>query len=275
MVSMIIAVSDVHLGETGFQEQDRQFSNFLDFVQSTLLKDGGDLVLLGDIFDFWRGGSVEVLEKYGSVIEKLYNFPSNIVVHYVIGNHDYYLNEMPLYFSELPFSSFGRSLRIKDVHCFRFIHGYQMEVMTNPYTKDMKLYESLALRLSYHAGLTGQFASSLWQRLTSLTQFEEYVRSMMKMEMDYMNSMSKNPSERLDGVHQSGNKIEDFSRSKTRRFVLGGKFDWLVFGHTHHPFIDEESKTINTGSWGRNQDRNKMWYLKIENGIPKLIKWSP
>ena len=68
---MIIAVSDVHLGETGFQEQDRQFSNFLDYVQNTLLKEGGDLVLLGDIFDFWRGDSVDVLEKYGGIIEKL------------------------------------------------------------------------------------------------------------------------------------------------------------------------------------------------------------
>ncbi len=275
MVLMIIAVSDVHLGETGFQEQDRQFSNFLDYVQNSLLKEGGDLVLLGDIFDFWRGDSVEVLKNYNNIIEKLLNFPSNIDVHYIIGNHDYYLSEIPVYFNELPFSSFGKSIRIRDVHCFRFIHGYQLEVMTNPYTKDMDLYESLALRLSYDAGLTGQLASGLWQKLTSLTQFEEYVSSMMKLESGYMNSMLKNPSVRLKGEHKSEDKIGDFSKSKTREFILGGKFDWLVYGHTHHPFIDEESRAINTGSWGRNQDQNEMWYLKIENGTPELIRWSP
>ena len=274
MVLMIIAVSDVHLGEAGFQEQDRQFSNFLDSVQNSLLKEGGDLVLLGDIFDFWRGDSVVVLEKYSGIIEKLLNFPSNIDVHYIIGNHDYYLSEIPAYFNESPFSSFGRSLRIRDVNWFKFIHGYQMEVMTNPYTKDMNLYESLALRLSYHAGLTGQFASDLWQKLTSLTQLEEYVSSMMKLESGYMNSMMKNPSVRLKGEHKSEDRIGDFSKSKNREFMFGGKFDWLVYGHTHHPFIDKESRTINTGSWGRNKDPSKMCYLKIENGTPELIKWS-
>ena len=153
---MIIAVSDVHLGEMGFQEQDKQFSNFLDHVQNTLLKEGGDLVLLGDIFDFWRRDSVEILEDYGDIIEKVKSFPSNINVHYIIGNHDYYMSEIPQYFNEMPFSSFGLSLRIKDVQTFRFIHGHQLEVMTNPYTKDMSLYLSLARRLSYHAGVTGQ-----------------------------------------------------------------------------------------------------------------------
>jgi UDP-2,3-diacylglucosamine pyrophosphatase LpxH len=87
--------------------------------------------------------------------------------------------------------------------------------------------------------------------------------------------MSKNPSERLNGVHQSEDRIGAFSKLKTRQFIFGGKFDWLVYGHTHHPFIDEESKTINTGSWGRNQDQSKMWYLKIENGTPELMKWTP
>jgi UDP-2,3-diacylglucosamine pyrophosphatase LpxH len=87
---MIIAVSDVHLGETGFQEQDRQFSNFLDHVQNSLLREGGDLVLLGDIFDFWRGDLVEVLEEYSGIIEKLINFPGNVNIHYIVGNHDFY-----------------------------------------------------------------------------------------------------------------------------------------------------------------------------------------
>lgn len=265
MVSMIVAVSDVHLGETGFQEQDRQFSNFLDYVQNTLLKEGGDLVLLGDIFDFWRGDSVEVLEKYSGIIEKLNNFPSNVNVHYIVGNHDFYVNEIPEYFNEKPFRSFGKSMRIKDVHCFRFIHGYHFEVMTNPYTKDMKIYEDLARRLSYHAGITGHAASDIWNVLSSLTQHEG----------QYISSMLKDPSSRLNGEHQSGDKIGAFSRSKVRQFLLGGTFDWLVYGHTHHPFIDEESRTINTGSWGRNQDQSKMWYLKIENGTPELIKWTP
>jgi predicted phosphodiesterase len=60
--------------------------------------------------------------------------------------------------------------------------------------------------------------------------------------------MLKDPSSRLNGDHQSGDRIDVFSKSKTRQFILGGKFDWLVYGHTHHPFIDGGSRTINTGS---------------------------
>ena len=262
---MIVAVSDVHLGETGFQEQDRQFSNFLDYVQNSLLKEGGDLVLLGDIFDFWRGDLVEVLEEYSGIIEKLLNFPSRVNVHYIVGNHDFYLNEIPEYFNENPFKSFGKSMIIKDVQYFRFIHGYQLEVMTNPYTKDMELYESLAMRLSYHAGITGHAASDIWQVLTSLTQHES----------EYISSMLKDPSSRLNGKHQGGDMIDVFSKSKTRQFILGGKFDWLVYGHTHHPFMDDASMTINTGSWGRNQNPKEMCYLKIENGTPEPMIWSP
>ena len=261
---MIIAVSDVHLGEMGFQEQDKQFSNFLDHVKNTLLREGGDLVLLGDIFDFWRRDSVEILEGYSSVIEKLKNFPSNINVHYIIGNHDYYMSEIPQYFNEMPFSSFGLSLTIRDVQIFRFIHGHQLEVMTNPYTKDMSLYLSLARRLSYHAGITGHAASNIWNVLTSLTQIEG----------KYLSSMLKDPISRLNGENEGEKRIQALSKSKARQFILGGNFDWLVFGHTHHPFNEDASKTTNTGSWGRDRDRNEMCYLKIENGSPKPMIWS-
>ncbi len=262
---MIIAVSDVHLGEAGFQEQDRQFSNFLDYVQNSLLKEGGDLVLLGDIFDFWRRDSVDVLEEYSGIIEKLLNLSSRVNVHYIVGNHDFYVSEIPEYFNEKPFKSFGKSIRIKDVQCFRFIHGYQLEVMTNPYNKDMELYESLARRLSYYAGITGHAANDIWHVITSLTEHENA----------YTSSMLKNPLSRLNGEHQSEDRIGDFAKSKTRQFTLGGRFDWLVYGHTHHPFKDDASKTINTGSWGRNQDPKEMCYLKIENGTPKPMIWTP
>jgi UDP-2,3-diacylglucosamine pyrophosphatase LpxH len=85
--------------------------------------------------------------------------------------------------------------------------------------------------------------------------------------------MLENPSSRLKGEHKSEDKIRTIAESKVRQLLLGGTFDWLVYGHTHHPYCDEESKTINTGSWGRNQDQNKMWFLKIEDSSPELISW--
>jgi UDP-2,3-diacylglucosamine pyrophosphatase LpxH len=174
------------------------------------------------------------------------------------------MSEIPEYFNEKPFQSFGMSTMIEEVKCIRFIHGHQLEVMANPYTKDIKLYESLAKSLSYHPALTSHLASGMWHVITSVTQHEG----------EYMSSMLKNPSTRLRGVHKSEGNIGAIAKSKVRQLLLGGKFDWLVYGHTHHPFIDTESRTINTGSWGRNQDQNKMWYLKVKGGSPELIEWT-
>src|SRR5512136_3165159 len=104
---MIVAVSDVHLGEEGYKEQDEQFSDFIDYARDDLLTEGGDFVLVGDIFDFWRKDSVEILNAYEETITKLMSFPNKVKVHYVIGNHDYYMSEMPEYFNKKPFSDFG------------------------------------------------------------------------------------------------------------------------------------------------------------------------
>jgi UDP-2,3-diacylglucosamine pyrophosphatase LpxH len=262
---MIISVSDVHLGEDGYQEQDKQFSKWLDFVEKDALKNGGHLVLLGDIFDFWRKDTVQVVQEYSDLIEKLFEFPNNVEIHYIFGNHDFYISEVPEYFKASPFKSFGSTIDIKDEgQTFRFIHGYQLEVIANPYTKDMQLYESLARRLSYHSGLTGKVASGIWNAICSLT----------KEEGDYANSIIKDPSSRLSGKSNAGDNISMLAKSKGRRLLLGGPFDWLVFGHTHNPFIDTDSKTINTGSWGRNHSRDKMYYLKIANGMPELMEWK-
>jgi UDP-2,3-diacylglucosamine pyrophosphatase LpxH len=262
---MIVAVSDVHLGEEGYKEQDEQFSNFIDYARDDLLTEGGDFVLVGDIFDFWRKDSVEILNAYEETITKLMSFPNKVKVHYVIGNHDYYMSEMPEYFNKKPFGDFGMNTDVNDKECFRFIHGYQLEVMANPYTKDMKLYESLAKQLSYHPAITSNAASGIWHVITTLTQNES----------KYLTSMLERPSSRLGGEHRSKDRIDTLAKSKARQFLLGGTFDWLVYGHTHHPFMDKDTRTINTGSWGRNGDQNKMWYLAIKDGSPELKEWAP
>jgi UDP-2,3-diacylglucosamine pyrophosphatase LpxH len=260
---MIISVSDVHLGEEGYLEQDRQFSKWLDFIRKDVLKNGGHLVLLGDIFDFWRKDSLQILQEYEDAIGKLFEFPSNVDIHYVVGNHDFYMSEIPEYFNASPFEFFGSTAEITEGQTFRFVHGYQLEVMTNPYTKDMKMYESLARRLSYHSGLTGQVASGLWQVICSLTQAES----------EYISSMLKDPASRLTGKSKAGEKVTALAKSNCRHLLLGGTFDWLVYGHTHNTFLDIYSRTINTGSWGRDCSSNRMWYLKIDRGIPELVEW--
>jgi UDP-2,3-diacylglucosamine pyrophosphatase LpxH len=261
---MIISVSDVHLGQEGYPEQDRQFLKFLDFIKDDALKYGGHLVLLGDIFDFWRTDSAKVIQKYSDVIKTLFDFSSYVDIHYVFGNHDLYMREIPEYFRTSPFKFFGPAADIREGQNFRFIHGYQLEVMANPYTKDMKLYESLAKELCYHPALTGQLAGSIWNAISSLVQPQG----------NYLKSILKEPQYRLNGKNEAADRITELAKSNGRHLLLGGPFDWLVFGHTHIPFIDPISRTINNGSWGRNPFIRGLWYLKIDGGFPELIEWK-
>jgi UDP-2,3-diacylglucosamine pyrophosphatase LpxH len=260
---MIISVSDVHLGEDGYSEQDRQFLKFLNYVRNDPLRNGGHLVLLGDIFDFWRMDSERVLQEYDDIIENIFKFPSNVDIHYVFGNHDLYLSEIPKYFRTSPFKFFGPATDIWEGQNFRFIHGYQLEVMANPYTKDMKLYETLARKLSYYSDMTGQLRL-LWNTISSIVQPHG----------NYLRSMSKEPLTRLHGKNYAADRISELAKSKGRHLMLGSSFDWLVYGHTHIPFIDPLSRTINNGSWGRNPSLGGMWYLKINGGFPELIEWK-
>ena len=82
------------------------------------MNEGGDFVLLGDIFDFWRKDSVEILNTYEDIIEKLIGFPNNVEVHYVIGSHDYCISEMPEYFDQNPLIT-----RIPDLYLRNNIQG--------------------------------------------------------------------------------------------------------------------------------------------------------
>jgi UDP-2,3-diacylglucosamine pyrophosphatase LpxH len=66
---VILAVSDLHLGIDQDDPRERRFENFLIYLKENLFGEGGDLVLLGDIFDFWMRDLSDVLLQSGDVIE--------------------------------------------------------------------------------------------------------------------------------------------------------------------------------------------------------------
>lgn len=259
---MIIAVSDLHLGISQDDPRERRFNNFLTYLKENLLREGGDLVLLGDIFDFWMRDLGDVLLQSSGVIEKLCEMKTQgINIHYVVGNHDYFIHTLAKE-CIMPFSTIGKSLVLIDGpsnSMFDFMHGYQLEVLANPYIKDVDLYENLAGLLCRTSGVTGHIASSIIGSLINRIEYGNYRRSMML-----------GPRKRLSGKHNIIERMENMAVSKARAIYLGmDAIDWFVFGHTHSPFQDDESRTINTGSWLEETD-NGYLYLKIDQGKPKL-----
>jgi UDP-2,3-diacylglucosamine pyrophosphatase LpxH len=269
---MIVVISDIHLGSdvgrksrrTGLATDDLDldplFQTFMEFIKKDYLQAKEDrLILLGDIFDFWRKNAATVLIENEITISKMKEISKNSVIDYIVGNHDYFVRDMwrGAGMKGL-FNSMAKSL-ILDINgeSFTFIHGHQLEVLANPYNKSEKLYDSICSLLCNTAGVTGSVASKLWS-LVDPSVHGDYVKSMQKPAID-----------RLKGKHNAIDTVEKLANSMSRSIYTGAD-SWLVYGHTHRSYVDEMSKTANTGSWGRNGDDSDLDYMIIEDGKPEL-----
>ncbi len=130
---MIIAVSDLHLGDP--------LSNKLGFKQfiDEFLKPKSDeithLVLLGDVFDFWRRDSSTVLLDNLDILNSISSLGFHVI--YVVGNHDFNMIEYSLGKQEQDVQNLTPDNSSNITVCkehqithggknFRFIHGHQI-----------------------------------------------------------------------------------------------------------------------------------------------------
>jgi UDP-2,3-diacylglucosamine pyrophosphatase LpxH len=131
---IVIVVADVHLSEKDddkSKQDDKYFKNFIEYLSSNQLSNGGDLVLLGDTFDFWRSPESTTIMRSKSAIDALKSLKmrKNVKIHCIIGNHDYNLTK----FDPFTFQFDTREEYLILTICgkeFFFIHGHQIEVMT-------------------------------------------------------------------------------------------------------------------------------------------------
>jgi UDP-2,3-diacylglucosamine pyrophosphatase LpxH len=273
---MIVVVSDVHLGSdvgrkckgTGRACEDLDldplFQAFVGYISKEYLHTKEDrLILLGDIFDFWRRDAAVVLIENQEAISKMKEIASRCLINYVVGNHDYSIREMwRVAGRKNLFGTMDKRLHLDiDGKAFTFIHGHQLEVLANPYDKSQKVYDSISALLCSTSGVTGTAASALWSYINP------------GINGDYMKSMQMSTSERLKGKHNALDRLEKLAQSKSRSIYTGAD-GWLVYGHTHSGYVDEESRTANTGSWGRNGDDCGLDYMIIEKGKPKLCAYE-
>lgn len=297
---MIVVVSDVHLAEKPKDsendrnvdlenllfEDDRQFLDFLRYIKTHQLSEGGDLVLLGDVVDFWRRDFAKALRECNVIFSELMNFDSNKVnIHYVVGNHDYYMLCLKDNLLNGPnFSNVAKSIRLSSGDKnFLFIHGYQLETLANPYYKSQTTYEGFAEQLCLCGDDIGSAANKLWElwnwwkgyrHLRNVKKNTKYLslKRHPKNIIRALNSMMEKPGERLKGRHKAGAIIEMLAGSESRGVYLGMEEDEvLVFGHTHNPYqCPPENKmgairVVNTGSWKKSPN-DYYSFVMIDDG---------
>ena len=250
---MILVISDVHLGYKNCNHDD--FLAFLDSYDTEI----NHLVLLGDFFDFWRRNNAKIITENEDILEKLNNLNAKNI-HYVVGNHDYYMfNLRERYGDNFPFT-ISKYLRLEDNgNSFYFIHGYEFEILSlEPMTLEM--YEEFSEKMCFSEDIIGGVASHLWDFIQG-SGFKE--------------NIEKNPRERLESKTK---KIYNFATSKGKSFLLGMKpDDRLVFGHTHGPFINNERTVANTGSWINELPKKEYQnsYVEISKGEMELKFFKP
>jgi UDP-2,3-diacylglucosamine pyrophosphatase LpxH len=246
---MIIAVSDVHLGCQGSQKD--VFMRFLDACDTARID---HLVLCGDIFDFWRRNNAQVIVENADVLEKLGRIRAKDV-YYIVGNHDYYLYRISHRYDGHFHIPVHKSVRLTDGgRRFYFIHGYEIDVLANYEPLSIESYENFCERMCFSEDLIGEYASNFWN------WFEN--RKIAWWKMKVINTSQQH--QRLD-LH----RMRALAASKGRYFLLGmHPEEYLVYGHTHDPYVSADGMVANTGCWFDEQNgrRHRNTYVRIEDG---------
>ena len=262
----IIAVSDVHLGYKKFiwtklksvdQTNSKDFERFLDDLDKRIDEDDiTDFVLLGDIMDFWRSRDIDILLEYQSILSKLKILAGKVNLHYIVGNHDYYILKLKeMYPQYYPFDV-KKYVRLEEGgHKFYFIHGHQLAVIAKYEPLRIDDYEIISEKLCALEKYSGRLASWVYNK---------YERMVI-----HKKKFIKPPGKRKD----ESSKVKQLALSEVRDIFLGvSDEDILIFGHTHEPF--KEDVAVNAGSWLKEVDvSDQNTYIEIKDGKVELKRF--
>ena len=93
MKKNIYFFSDVHFGLHEDKTEKIKEAHLLDFLNH-VKKNGSELFILGDLFDFWFEYEHVIPRGYEKVLSKLNELvEGGIKVHYILGNHDFWMRD--------------------------------------------------------------------------------------------------------------------------------------------------------------------------------------
>ena len=249
----IVVSSDQHLG---YENADKtSFSKFLDGLRDD--SELTDLVLLGDVVDMWRRDSSGVFLENWDIVTRIKTLADRVRVHYVAGNHDFHVLRLQAH--GYPFQ-FVKNLRLADGDCnYRFVHGYEFDPM-----QEEPIMEALCRVMSDEGG---SFETGTWAALTEEWSDLRFLFSALFKKNSIRNQVESvriRPEDRLRDTLDSVEKSALASKQPG---------EVLVFGHTHHPFINPERDLVNSGSWVKDAPIHNT-YVEISNGTVRLLTFD-
>ncbi|HPY78394.1 MAG TPA: UDP-2,3-diacylglucosamine diphosphatase [Anaerohalosphaeraceae bacterium] len=269
----LFVVSDLHMGDGGPRDnfaadnKAAQFSLFLDYVE----QEDGELLILGDLFEFWQANIGRVLIKRMDFLDRF----ANMQAWFVVGNHDADFEAL-IGTRMLAHPFFDRMTgpfeRIIGNKRYKFMHGHELD----PFNQDGTPRWGRILVI-----LGGLIEDRKGSPLLSAGGFSE--KALLRMGRGFL-WMWNNSVSWLDKNHRSQrgvwlsdcrNSARDPRREKGilalyRQDHLREGYDVLVTGHTHHAMACN-GWYYNTGCWIGLRNN----FLRIEpDGSACLWEWK-
>lgn len=238
-----VVMGDIHL------YYDKTEVEKIEEVVDSLLEDPPDtLVLGGDIYELWRRDLAGVMwgsDWFTQAMRELQDAGTR--VEYVVGNHDEWMIRHTMDAIEYPFGVSMDYWFSSGGEDFFVTHGHKYEPLYNPVSNDI---------LSITNDWFGSIAGRLWENRPAPGNL---------LEQGFLAAAGPGASY-LDPEHAS--------KSAWRRDLIhagieaeSGEESWGIYGHTHVPFIDDERKLAN---WGSFTD-GRATYIEVEDGDIELI----
>jgi UDP-2,3-diacylglucosamine pyrophosphatase LpxH len=257
-MSAIVAFSDVHLGYE--RANSDAFIEFMKTLQSRT--DLGDVVIVGDFVDLWRRDVIGLEFELSRFVEELKILQAKgVKVHYVAGNHDAHVEYLKNH--GYPFEPKSLVTIERFEYTIRFLHGHQCDPLQNilgPETSDI-----LCWTLSDDIG---KQKSWLWEILAS----KGFQRDKLEAKIDSLMCPPED-KRRTEAFEAQFETAADFVECLKAYFKITGENEFIVYGHTHKPFIDIGKRVANTGCWIKGANPANT-YFEFERWPPRLVEFK-
>jgi UDP-2,3-diacylglucosamine pyrophosphatase LpxH len=247
----IMIVSDLHIGDGGPRDnfavdnKAQKFSRFLDYVEAQQ----AELMILGDLFDFWQANIGRVLTRQIPLIDRL----AEMQAVYVVGNHDAdFENLIGTNILGHPFFDrmTGPFMRIIAGRRFKFMHGHELDPFNRDGTprwgrilailggiiEDRKGSPLLSAGGMTEKSLLKVSRGFMWMWNKSVNFFEKSQTHEQMHTFDESLTPAQNP-DKIKGI------MSLYHNNKRQE-----GYDFLVTGHTHKAGLFQDWY-CNSGCW--------------------------
>jgi len=247
---MIIAISDLHLGDKGPRDNfivrgEGRLYRFLDFVADNDAR----LVILGDLLETWQCNFGRIIKAYDQLLRRLVDFDP----YYIQGNHDNLLEPLigTKYMPNIPVIEDQNGPYFPTINGkkFHFCHGHEGDQTCNSLNPGVGVITAVASGLLEDRNNSPDYRGAV---------IEDKFISTLEFVLNAWRLLSF--TERRDVELLRG--LEEYRQSQCA--------DVLIAGHTHQPG-SIGTHYYNTGCWCRDLDT----FASVgEDGEVRLFVWD-